>query len=674
MEYILDQFAQLPDAEDPLPLFVQLAARLRPRRAHDTAQAELNLKLLCGLLAERATWRHALRRALFALIGRRRQVTLYAERGILPGTGFFSELSRRLSCKLLPEALQPEQLRDTLGIVFARHSDWIWVKAVSDDSWKKLLAALRFDEQDGRPTEVARSLGELLEAIQVLSYRIAAMGLEPELLRIEPSVEKFESPFLMQNVEVRQFLEGYKQWLADAQHAGDDHRHVMVLLDQCRSILARVRRTAAQEGTSVSLTFLAVRLRQNIRRMETLLQLLGDYRAAPSGTDFYGHVVALFKHLVESQNKHNDVSGHVHRNLNLIALRVTDNASRTGEHYIASDRAEYFALARSGLGAGLIVGFMAMLKVVIAAQHFAPLSEALLFSLNYSLGFMLIHLLNFTVATKQPAMTAATIAASIQDSEDNRRNLDNLVNLTAATVRGQIVAILGNIALAIPTAMAIAWAWAHLAGLAFVEPAKAHGMLADIHPTASAAVIYAGLAGICLFLSGIVAGYYDNKAVYDQIPQRIRQLRAARWLLGEARLARVAEYVRNHLGALAGNFYFGLMLGGVTAMGVLFGLPIDIRHITFSSAYFGFAVVAQGFQLAPGEIFAACLGIAAIGCANLAVSFSLALWLAMRAREVGFAQRGQFFKNLLRRMLASPRDFFLPPRRNTEVAEQRAGG
>jgi site-specific recombinase len=38
-------------------------------------------------------------------------------------------------------------------------------------------------------------------------------------------------------------------------------------------------------------------------------------------------------------------------------------------------------------------------------------------SLNYGLGFVLIHILHFTVATKQPAMTAARLAAAIEESD-----------------------------------------------------------------------------------------------------------------------------------------------------------------------------------------------------------------------------------------------------------------
>ncbi|MBL8481962.1 MAG: site-specific recombinase [Rhodocyclaceae bacterium] len=674
MKNILDRFAERQHTQDPLPLFQQLADHVRPHRPRDAAQAAVHINALCALLAEHAAWRSGLRSGLLALLGARKQVALYADSGILPGTGFFSELWRRTFCKLLPEALHADQLRDTLGMVFARDSDWIWVRAVPDDVWQKLLAALRFDEAPARAPELMYTLGELVEAVQVLSYRIAAMGLEPELLRIEPSLEQFESPFLRQNAELCQVLDGYRQWLGDPAHIGADHLHVGVLLDQCKEVLTRVRRTAAQDGTSVSLTFLVVRLQQNIRRTEQLLQLLADYRDNAANGEVLGHIVLLFKRLVEARKRHNEVRSHIQRNLDLIALRVTENASRTGEHYITTTRPEYFALLRSGLGAGLIVAFMAMLKVFIAVQHLAPLTEAILFSLNYSFGFMFIHLLHFTVATKQPAMTAATIAASIHEIEGGQRNLDDLVSLTAATIRSQLVAILGNVLLAIPTAMVIAWAWAAFAGNAFVSPDKARSMLADIHPLDSPAVIYAGFAGICLFLSGLIAGYYDNKAVYDQIPQRIRQLRLPRRLLGEQRLGRIADYIRGHLGALAGSFYFGLMLGGVSALGVLLGLLVDIRHITFSSANFGFAAVALDFRLTREELISTGLGVAAIGCVNLTVSFSLALWLAMKAREVDFAQRSQFVRSLLRRLVTSPREFILPPRRIDAAAAQRSAG
>jgi hypothetical protein len=59
----------------------------------------------------------------------------------------------------------------------------------------------------------------------------------------------------------------------------------------------------------------------------------------------------------------------------------------------------------------------------------------------------------------------------------------------------------------------------------------------------------------------------------------------------------VANYIRTDLGALAGNFYFGCLLGAVSGLGVMLGMPLDIRHVTFVAAFFGFSSAALDFQL-----------------------------------------------------------------------------
>ena len=47
--------------------------------------------------------------------------------------------------------------------------------------------------------------------------------------------------------------------------------------------------------------------------------------------------------------------------------------------------------------------------------------EAFLFSMIYGLGFVLIYLLGMTVATKQPAMTAQTLAGLLGDVRATRQ-------------------------------------------------------------------------------------------------------------------------------------------------------------------------------------------------------------------------------------------------------------
>ncbi|HET9042302.1 MAG TPA: recombinase, partial [Burkholderiales bacterium] len=121
-------------------------------------------------------------------------------------------------------------------------------------------------------------------------------------------------------------------------------------------------------------------------------------------------------------------------------------------------------------------------------------------------------------------------------------------------------------------------------------------------------------------------------------------------------------YVGRNLGGIAGNFLFGVMLGSTGAIAALFGLPIDIRHIAFAAANLGYALVALEFAV-PWLTLAWCaFGVALIGLTNLAVSFALALWVALRARGVAFQRTGELLGLLGRELVGRPGRFFLPPR------------
>ena len=374
-------------------------------------------------------------------------------------------------------------------------------------------------------------------------------------------------------------------------------------------------------------------------------------------------IVRLFTHLVAAECRRDDLRAHWRQNTELIALRVTENAGQHGEHYISETRAEYFAIARSAAVGGFIVAFMACLKLLLANTEMAPLTGALAFCLNYGLGFCLIHFLHGTIATKQPAMTANAIAATICQSGGKLCDAETLAALVARTVRTQIVAILGNVGVAVPVAALIAFAVYFFSGTHFVPPAKAEHLLTEQSLIHSGVVVYAAIAGICLFVAGLISGYFDNYAAYNRIPQRIRQLAWARRLLGEYRLQRVANYVGNNLGALAGNFLFGFMLGGTTLLGFLFGLPLDIRHVAFSSAFVGLAIVGTDFAPNLGLLLWAVLGVAAIGFVNLSVSFALALNIALRSRQVSDTPWRMIVGAVLKCLWRNPREFFLPPKK-----------
>lgn len=649
-------------ASDPgndLSFLRELVAALRPPAADDADRATQNLQALCQALAADPVQALALRTYLDRVISSRKLSHLLTDTGITPSIGFWSAVWHSLNYKWLPPVVRDDYFKDVFGKIFDRTDDHRWVCAVDDAVWIGVAQALGFNHREAASLR-NRLLQELLCAVQVLSYRITAIGLESELVRNHPAIEEFESPFLHQNAELNDYIGVYSGWLADRSTERQDSRHPDVLLTQCEEIVGKIRRASAVHGISVSLTRLLLRLTQSIDRLRTLLALL-DAREADQVTEVAVH---LFKDLVTADNRKHSLSDLLNTNTELLALQVTEHASRTGEHYVASSRGEWMGMMRSAAGAGIIVGFMALLKVLSGALPLAPFGHALVYSAIYAFGFMWIYVLHFTIATKQPAMTAALMASAL---DSGKQKLDDLAELAVRVLRSQFIAIVGNVALVMPVAYLIGWLWLPVSGHPLVDADKAQHLLHDLDPIHSLALPHAAIAGVCLFLAGLISGYYDNKAAYGNIAGRLQQLKWLARLLGEARLARIANYIGDNLGALAGNFFFGVMLGTIGTFGIFFGLPLDIRHITFSSANFAFALVGCGNQLSVQQWVLSIAGVVLIGLTNLAVSFGLALTVALRSRRVNLKQEWSMAGMLWRRFCFAPRDFFLPPREPSPV-------
>src|SRR5690606_41096394 len=108
--------------------------------------------------------------------------------------------------------------------------------------------------------------------------------------------------------------------------------------------------------------------------------------------------------------------------------------------------------------------------------------------------------------------------------------------------------------------------------------------LHDLNPFTSLAIPHAAIAGVCLFLSGLLAGYFDNMAVYRKVGPRLKAHVRLSQLMGQERLYRFADYIERNLGALAGKFMFGIMLGSMGTIGFVLGLPLVMRRSALAGA------------------------------------------------------------------------------------------
>ena len=634
--FIAQTLARMVEAQPAdLALLTRLWFHLRPHAHQPIAAAHAKLDTLVAILTHQPACAHALREHLATLFATKKSTRLLTEAGLLPYRSFAAELKRRIAYKLLPPEHDPSHLRDWLDTQIApRDREWV----IDSDLavWARLCELLQLQSLFQRDPP-----GVLTNAIRSLAHRIAAGGLDPELLRIEPALEEYDSPFLALHHEVDDWLRG----------EAADTRQIDVLIDQCESALDRVRRRKHETGTSIELTLQSLRLSQQMRRMRTLIGLIDDAGAGERAD--YAPLVALFFELVETSAERYRVSSLLRDTGGRLARQISLFASQTGEHYVAEGSAALKRMFWSASGAGVVIAGMALLKSRVLALHLAPLQEALLVSLNYALGFVLIYVLHLTIATKQPAMTASLFAHTLAEVRSHAARQKLIDEFADKVWRSQAAAILGNMLFAFATAVAIALAL-DFSGHHAVSADKAHHLLAEIHPLGSGTLFYAAVAGVGLFLSGIVSGYYDNKTIYQRIPERLLRLKLPPRLVGARAWAHIVDYLREHLGGVMGNVFFGFYLGLTSAFGALAGLPLDIRHIAFSAANLGYAWQAFDWQLPPHVVLVSIAGVLLIGMVNLSVSFSLAFYMALRATRTSARGSGQLLGRGLLAILKAP--------------------
>jgi site-specific recombinase len=676
---ILDNLAHAPADTLDLRYLIELVAAVRfaPLAPNKADTPESRLRQLIVYLQENPRVSEVLRAYIERLLRSAHHLPLYAESGIQSPHGFFTEAFQKITKSILPPLYDADNLRGLAKLVFNDKKSFEWFCALPDETLMDFLDALGFGAPQSEVDIDSGSYDKLLSGILTLSYKLAAMGTESDILMRLPHARRHESesivvnslPFLEQNKELVRYAERVRETEEHPTKAESmDAQHALVMLTQCEEAVAYIRRNRHVYGASLRLTYQLQRIVQHIKRLQTLVHIsFKPSLEAPRETQ--RHLVHLWKEVVEAENTERNLWKHFSQNTGLLAFQIAENAAKTGERYITTTRAEFIHFFTSSMGGGFIVAFLACLKLWISKAHFPPFGEAFFYSLNYAVGFILIHILGYKLATKQPAMTASAIADSLdarkKSASDNAVSLQNLVVTIAKISRTQLISFAGNVFVAFPVGCFLTTLYFFIAYAPMATPEKAEYILHELDPFTSLALFHAGIAGVFLFLSGLLSGYYDNSVVFNKIPERLRRHPFLRRILSQRRLDGFARYVENNLGALAGNFFLGVMLGTASNIGFILGLPIDIRHITFAAANFSIALISllfAGKTVSLSVALVSALGIIGIGAMNFFVSFGLALLVAIRSRNVNFQQTGELLRLLWIYFRSNTREFFLPPK------------
>ena len=379
----------------------------------------------------------------------------------------------------------------------------------------------------------------------------------------------------------------------------------------------------------------------------------------------------LLSQLVRVGRERHSVSALLATNSSLLAAKVAERNAETGEHYITRTRREYLHMLTMASGGGLVMAFTTLLKFGLYALGLTAFWGGLAAGLNYAISFVLIQWLHFTVATKQPAMTAPAMAAKLKNLADDQA-VQEFVDEVGHLVRSQVAAVLGNVLLVLPAAMLLSWLLARWMGHPVLDEAHARSTLASLSLWGPS-LFFAAFTGVLLFAASILAGWVENWFVLHRLDSAIQyNPRITRWL-GKARAARWGQSLRANISGYAANISLGLMLGLAPAFAAFFGLGLEVRHVTLSTGQIGVAAISMGSAVLYEPLLWWALAMVPFnGAINVGVSFYLAFRVALRAHNVTRVERARIYLALLQRLRQQPLSFFVPPR--TAQAGAGAGG
>ena len=582
------------------------------------------------------------------------------EANILSENAFFPELKKRILNKVLPPVENEKTVWYLIdNVSFRPKTDLEYLHNIPEDEVNEFLNILGISDFIEKPN-VKR---ELIFSMNILSWRVTGMALEVDVVRMAPEYRNFDNPFLALQNELEALAEEFKINPEIQLHSKDSrYKQIKIYAEQCQDFVNIAFKNSSKYGISGKINQSLLKIRQQTQRISEIVNLL----IIDQPEDIVIKSKQLIFNILSYKSHKNNISDLINDSTRLISHLITNHTAETGSHYITSSRKQYMKMFYKASGGGIIVGALCVLKMLYGFMPGSDFFHAFLYSLNYAMGFVMIYLMGFTLATKQPAMTAATMTKVLSEQESTKNNYTEFADLVSKLFRSQFIAFVGNVLLSFPIALLIIYGLdVFFSQNLAVE--KSDKLLKDLDPFESKAILHACIAGFYLFISGIISGNIGNNSVFYQIPDRIAKNLPIRRMFGVRFAKSLSKYYAKNWAGIISNFWFGVFLGATAPVGLFFGLDLDIRHITFAAGNFAIGLYGKDFIVGSSVFWTSFITVFIIGFFNFLVSFSLSMFLAFRSRKMNFGEVREIYRAIYRYFLRNPLKFFIPLRSSFDV-------
>lgn len=659
LQVLIQEIKSTTDTNRYSTLFIELIAILRPGK---NQEPEENMQALLFALQQDKQFESGLQSLFVYLFNTRDSQSIFTNVGILSAGTFFSELFRQVRHRILPPMPEKRSMNYLLERAFYKKEDYKWVSAIPDELWIQFFSIAA----GGLKKEDSPFQRYLTNTLTILSYRVSYLGLEEELSQQLKSTAEVDTPFIEQNKKIQSFIYLVKSGDSSEAYLQESGQAVIDQLNACEQIIAEIRANTGKNGTSLGQSYLLLRSMQQIKRMFIIIRFLTPGDLPQHSLE---NSVKLFESVIESINKRYSISDLYRKNSGMLAYQIAEHKSASGEHYITTTRSQYSDFFYSAAAGGVIIAFAALIKALIHKVHLPLFWQYFTYGFNYAVAFVALFITGASLATKQPTMTASALASSL-DSRKGGVSLQGLALTFGKVWRSQFASFAGNLIVVFPLAYLLSVGWEYLTGSPLLHDQKESlQSLRDQNPLTSLAWIYACITGICLFTSGIITGFVDNKVIYGNLGSRMKEHTGLRKIMSGKSLSSTSDFLVKNLGGITGNICLGFMLGYAKLIGEFFGLPFDIRHITISTAYFAFGVDGLDNHLSTFDWIWTTIGVIGIGFFNFLVSFSLAFYVAVRSRNVPISRLPHVGRLIWKYFIKYPMDFIYPPRQDRKEEE-----
>ena len=636
---------------------------VQPMRELFQSLKRTNFEVFLAYLKNNEEIKNNFRDYLFILFSNKSFSKALTDANILSENAFFPELKKRISYKFLPPVEDENTVSYIISkVLFNPKSDSNYIKNINPEDGSEFFKLMEIEKISTLP----KVKKELLISANILALRSVGNALEAGIAKMVPEYKNFDNPFVALQSELDSLIYRFKKDKDLQIDSKDvDYKQIKIYLQQCLDFVDKAFKNASKFGISSKINQSLLKIRQQLKRIQDIIPIL----VVDNEEDISTNSKNLVSNTLKYNSHRNNVRELIDDSTRLISHLITSHTAETGTHYIATSSKEYLKMFWKASGGGIIVGFLCIFKMMMSYSHGSEFSHAVLYSLNYAFGFIIIYLLGFTLATKQPAMTAATMAKVLSDESSSDKNYKEFANLVAKLSRTQFIAFVGNVLWSFPVALAIIYGMDWFLDKNFAV-AKADKLLKDLNPIESKAILHACIAGFFLFISGIISGNISNSSIFNQVPERISQSPFLNQVIGAKNSKKLSDFYTKHWAGIISNFWFGIFLGVIAPLGVFLGLDLDIRHITFSAGNFALALYGKGFDIDTYTFVISLVTIFLIGAFNFIVSFGLSMLLAFRSRKVNFGELTIIYKTILKYFIKNPLRFFIPLKSELDEASK----